>query len=1264
MPLGVQAGKSRAALALAVSLWLATGGVASANVYIDVTNNDTVTAENGATGSGSVNPGIGTTDVKTLTASGNWDFQSLYGGRGSIDGTISGYTVIVAPGATINFVQGGQNMGTGDATGNKVIIGRGATINFGVNGGGVYNGNANATGNTVELQGATVNFPVYGGRGGGSGDWVSGNTLVLSGENTVAGNVRNFETIKLSAALAWDAGATVLNATESGRDHFTNEGSSGISKMTLDISAAANLKNATPGTMTLLSAPNNTQNVFDGMPLKYFGGGTATLNGTNASQTVYTATASDAKNGVTLGYNATHTVKLEDVGTKTKNAVTYNVAASVTTVTLGEMTWGTGRTLTAGGYDFTNVTNANIDTANLKFSNPEAASGNMTLLSGATGLTAGANIDHTQSFTKDANGATLSATLSGNVIRTTAEEIGYTATGTTLNSVNLTGWNGTASAVPTGWTANLGENSVTAAGFTAPPLGPGSTADILTTETANFFADSQITGAMKYQADAESTDAAKGVTLTGAESKGVKASDDGKNLVYARSNYNVSKIALGEMNWNDGREITTGYDFASVGTIDASGLSLAFTDEQKAALSSTSNMTLLTGAANLAADKTVTDATRTQTISLDASNGAALSGTLTGTVSTTAGAVNYQAASMTLDNIDLAGWDGATSAAVPAGWTANLGENSVTAAGFTAPTLDSGSAMDILTTETENFFADSQITGEHQYKAHDFAEDRATNGIAFSGTQSKGVKASEDGKNLVYAVGTFDVETISLGEMNWDEGRTAAAGYNYTNANIDLSKFAFENPETISAGTTTLLQANNTLADIAATEKNLSYTYLPVAGVTMDGKITGSYAATGGNLSYTATENKANKLTFGDVEWKDSGALLDHATTLSHVSFNGADVDTANINFTNIQSLEGGKKMTLVSSFGDAVGTITGTKYKVGSTLEGEGKASLVGNDLIFTAETGTNNENLTPQGQTHNTVMGAEVGMAALSAGNDFIGAATEGLALASNVGADGISSFAQMGGGSMRQETGSHVDTHTWNAILALGHQNKKERGTTEYGAFFEYGSGNYTTHNGDERGDGSAHYTGGGLLAKWTAKHGFYVEGSLRAGTVHDDARNVLRDANGVPYSYETNANYFGGHVGVGKEIPLANGNTVDVYGKYFVNRRNSVNFDAGGHYDLDAVTSQVLRVGARYTVKGKKWNFYAGAAYEHEFDGKANGTADGLAIRGADTSGGSFRGEIGATVTPGENSPWKLDLNVTGFAGKKQGMTGGVSVAFMF
>ncbi len=107
-----------------------------------------------------------------------------------------------------------------------------------------------------------------------------------------------------------------------------------------------------------------------------------------------------------------------------------------------------------------------------------------------------------------------------------------------------------------------------------------------------------------------------------------------------------------------------------------------------------------------------------------------------------------------------------------------------------------------------------------------------------------------------------------------------------------------------------------------------------------------------------------------------------------------------------------------------------GSKYKISDMCDFDPKVTdntvgYVGFEYIFASVVAgkpiDKNPPKTNRGeQTHNTVMGAEVGMAALSAGNDFIGAATEGLSLATNIGADGVSSFASMGGGSIRQETG----------------------------------------------------------------------------------------------------------------------------------------------------------------------------------------------------------------------------------------------------
>ncbi len=467
----------------------------------------------------------------------------------------------------------------------------------------------------------------------------------------------------------------------------------------------------------------------------------------------------------------------------------------------------------------------------------------------------------------------------------------------------------------------------------------------------------------------------------------------------------------------------------------------------------------------------------------------------------------------------------------------------------------------------------------------------------------------------------------------------------------------YDKPEDVAANDSmTLLKANETLKEMAEQTKSTSYSCSPVSGVTIDASITGKLAASGGKVTFTAAENKASKLTFGDVEWKDSGALL---TRPSNITFAGADVDTAKIKFTNVIYLDAEQQMTLVSDFGDSVGTVTGDKYMVGTAFEGEGEASLQGSDLVFRTKTAAGVSE-----QTHKAVMGVEATMALLASGSEYVANVLDGLGDASNAGKDGVSTAASLGGGHSRLETGSHVSANTWNAAVGVGATKETKKGTLQYGIFGEYGKASYTLHSDAGKSDGDAHYAGGGILAKWTNKHDVYAEASFRLGRVSDNANDLLRDAKGNAYGYDIDANYFGAHVGVGKVFNYKGGKSLDVYGKYFYTRRDGAEFDAVQHYNLDSVSSSVLRIGARYGSNDKKWNWYGGLAYEYEFDGESKGTVNGTEIRAASIKGSSVRAELGMRMNATNTNPWQTDISIYGYGGKHRGIGGNVSVAYTF
>lgn len=198
----------------------------------------------------------------------------------------------------------------------------------------------------------------------------------------------------------------------------------------------------------------------------------------------------------------------------------------------------------------------------------------------------------------------------------------------------------------------------------------------------------------------------------------------------------------------------------------------------------------------------------------------------------------------------------------------------------------------------------------------------------------------------------------------------------------------------------------------APSEKELAYSFMPVSGVTVDAVIKIALESTSGNKAiYKVTDNYATKLTFGDVDWKESGALL---TRPKNLTFSGADVDATKINFTNALTISANRKMTLVDDFGDTVGTITGSKYRVGTAFEGEGSVSLEGSNLIFTTKTEAGIS------ETHNTVMAMGSSEATITFNGCQMTESPNGLGLASNAGADGTVTFASLGGGKSRYKTG----------------------------------------------------------------------------------------------------------------------------------------------------------------------------------------------------------------------------------------------------
>ena len=428
----------------------------------------------------------------------------------------------------------------------------------------------------------------------------------------------------------------------------------------------------------------------------------------------------------------------------------------------------------------------------------------------------------------------------------------------------------------------------------------------------------------------------------------------------------------------------------------------------------------------------------------------------------------------------------------------------------------------------------------------------------------------------------------------------------------------------------------------------------------------GSYGtnATGNTLTIdgwkgnTKSVQNFNDIAFKNIDWKNDKPVL------TITAGNTGDLENTNIKTINIaggSNINVGESMTLINGNISSIGDVTDT-FTAGVAREGLGSTIVNTNGEVSFK---VNSIKLSSQAVSAAQTRAASA--AFVNQGTDLISDSLDTISRDDNY---GVKTFAAVHGNRSKYDVADDIKINGWSTIVGVGNADKFDNGSElSWGVFYENGSGNYRTYNSFNneffRGDGSMVYNGGGIAARYENKNGVYIEGSLRAGMLKNELDNAMRDVNGS-YGYETKSAYYGAHIGVGKIISLSDSSDLDIYGKFFhtYTEGDSVTI-AGDKFDFDSITSDRLRVGARITSnKENKFSTYYGLAYEYEFNGDADMTAQGLRADTQSLQGSSVMAEVGFNYQPTPDSPWSFDLNMRGYAGERQGGSFNVQATYTF
>ena len=328
---------------------------------------------------------------------------------------------------------------------------------------------------------------------------------------------------------------------------------------------------------------------------------------------------------------------------------------------------------------------------------------------------------------------------------------------------------------------------------------------------------------------------------------------------------------------------------------------------------------------------------------------------------------------------------------------------------------------------------------------------------------------------------------------------------------------------------------------------------------------------------------------FVNTEWNPGGTVLTIAgaaandlakTKIDIVSFASGAEFTPGESMTFIAS-ENGKKLGIAAEQNNAAETAEYINAGVAQVVNGTTTITKGGTAFEFTVDS---------VGLAQQTYLVAETRAASAAFVNQGTDLINDSLDVLGRDGTYGVKTFAAVQGNRSSYDVADDLKINGWSVIAGFGAENEHKGGDFAWGVFY---------------------YNGGGIAARYENAKGVYTEGSLRAGMLKTEMDNALRDSSGASYGYDSESTYYGAHVGVGQIFELSENTDLDVYGKFFHTYVEGDSFTVGSDkFDFDSVTSDRLRVGARVTKQQAKVNTYYGLAYEYEFNGDADMTAQGL------------------------------------------------------